>query len=203
MKDNCCTLMPPHQLYRATHSCHLDRFLLPPPPQVLYHPCRKPPAAQQIGTIKAGIAFSRAPQLLHRRSSLHERGGRRSRPPLEHVGLRVRSISGEPARLLYPPSRPTSFIRTVAAAAAARRKRSRRGGRQNTRSCPLDCIEIKATVWRCPQENDITRNRAAYSNTRNFFLSFLILKNFSTVRDLQYIIFCTCKCSLDGHLIKE
>lgn len=165
--------MPPHQLYRATHSCHLDRFLLPPPPQVLYHPCRKPPAAQRIGTIKAGIAFSRAPKPLHRRSSLHERGGWRSRPPLEHVGLRVRSISGEPARLLYPASRPTSFIRAAAApaaaAAVARRKRSRRGGRQNTRSCPLDCIEIKVTVWRCPQENDITRHRAAYSNTRSCF----------------------------------
>lgn len=62
MKDNCCTLVPPHQLYRATHSCHLDRFLLPPPPQVLYHPCRKPPAAQRIWDHQGGVSRSQGPR---------------------------------------------------------------------------------------------------------------------------------------------
>lgn len=128
---------------------------------------------------------------------MHDGGGCSSRPPLVHVGLRVRSISGEPTRSLYPASRPTSFIRIAAAAAAAvaaaRRKRLEKGRETKHGRLPLDCIEIKVTVRRCPQENDITRQRAAYSNT--VFFSFLLILNSFTFCRMQYIMLGTRQCS--------
>lgn len=156
--------MPPHQLYLSVHSCHLDHFLS----QVLYHPCRELPVACCPDTIKAEIAFSRpcSSFFFFLKNEATGQMQRHSTPPSQNeqntdaFWLYVSGILNRPARCPPCGQLPANTLHSICCCccccASRKRSESKRGEKKSTRSCPLDCTEIKVTVCVCLQAGDIT-----------------------------------------------
>lgn len=163
-KHNRCTSMPPHQLHRATHSCHLDRFLLPPASPSSLSSVQKaasrPADCDRRGgdRVLTGPAAASAEELPAQRWRLwiaSAFGACWTAGPQHLRRARTVAAPSVQADLLYPSRCCCCCCST---------QTLEKGRETKHTSLPLDCIEIKVTVWRCPQKNDITLQRAAYSS---------------------------------------
>ena len=177
--------MPPHQLYHSAHSCHLDHFLLSQvlyhPCREL--PAARALRCSP-DTIKAEILpFLKAPQrvffpFLFFFFFFFLKGGwwrnvarlKSAEKTLVHPGCTcVEPPAAAAAAARWCPllcaSSSLQTLHSICCCCALRKrseskrrrkKKKERKKEKKPRSCPLDCTEIKVTVWRCLQAGDIT-----------------------------------------------
>lgn len=172
--------MPPHQLYHSAHSCHLDHFLFSPKFFIIRAESCQPPercAAVQIPSRRRFCLFLKAPQrfFFSFLFFLFLKGGwwrnvarlKSAEKTLVHPGCTcVEPAAAAAAARWCPLLCASSSLQTLhsicCCCALRKRSESKRRGKKRKkkkkkpRSSPLDCTEIKVTVWRCLQAGDIT-----------------------------------------------